>query len=256
MTFIYNFVSSLLMPPGIFIAIVFSISIYSIRKPALRVLGIMLMIVSIAMYVTSIPIFAFTVNNIIEHIYKRQLPPRNVKVAVVVLSGGVSKDENRQPFQPSITTMERLFAAVKLSKENPSCEFLIMSGCDPFGESDISIAEVMKNAAETMDCHAKIIIEDKSRNTDENLEYSAEIIKRLGVKHVVIVTSNSHMERAMNFAHKYIPNNIKIYAYPSGGYKPEVALSYEMFLPDIRALFKSCKSIQELLGNILAKLSL
>ena len=256
MTFIYNFVSSLLMPPGIFIAIVFSVSIYSIRKPALRVLGIMLMIVSIAMYVTSIPIFAFTVNNIIEHIYKRQLPPRNVKVAVVVLSGGVSKDENRQPFQPSITTMERLFAAVKLSKENPSCEFLIMSGCDPFGESDISIAEVMKNAAETMDCHAKIIIEDKSRNTDENLEYSAEIIKRLGVKHVVIVTSNSHMERAMNFAHKYIPNNIKIYAYPSGGYKPEVALSYEMFLPDIRALFKSCKSIQELLGNILAKLSL
>ena len=72
-----------------------------------------------------------------------------------------------------------------------------------------------------MDCHAQIILEDKSRNTDENLKYSAEIIKQLGVKHVVIVTSNSHMERSMNFARQYIPKDIKVYAYPSGGYRPK-----------------------------------
>ena len=113
----------------------------------------------------------------------------------------------------------------------------------------------MQDAAKTMDCRAEIILEDKSRNTDENLKYSAEIIKQLGVKHVVIVTSNSHMERAMNFAQQYIPDDIKIYAYPSGGYLPKMEMTLEAFLPDVGALSISRSAIKELIGNIVAKLS-
>ncbi len=114
----------------------------------------------------------------------------------------------------------------------------------------------MNDAAETMDCRAKIILEDKSRNTDENLKYSAEIVKRLGVKHVVIVTSNSHIKRAMDFAYQYMPNDVKLYAYPSGGYeKQDVKLTPEMFLPDVPALSKSCVTIKELIGGVVAKLT-
>lgn len=253
MEFVYDFFFSLLMPPGIFIIVVFSLSVYSMREQTFRTVGTMLAALGAGMYIISTPIFALSINDVIEQTYKRQLPPQNVSVAVVVLSGGVSKDENQQAFQPSITTMERVFAAVKLSKENPSCKFLIMSGGDPVGEPMIS-AHVMKNAAEMMDCHAKIIIEDKSRNTNENLKYSAEIVKMLGVKHVAIVTSNSHMERAVNFARKYIPENIKIYAYPSGGYRFKKKLTYEFFLPNVRALVTSYIGIKELFGNVLAKL--
>lgn len=164
-----------------------------------------MVLLALSMYITSIPVFVISINNFIDHAYQHQTPPKGAKAAVIVLAGGWSTDENGVPFQPSISTMERLYAAVKLSKELPSCKFLIMSGgYDIYSESTVSVASIMQDAAKTMDCRAEIILEDKSRNTDENLKYSAEIIKQLGVKHVVIVTSNSHMERAMNFAQQYI----------------------------------------------------
>lgn len=253
MLFIEKFLSSLILPPGIFILTMLLLSVWVIRKH--RFIGACIFLIALAMYITSIPIFAFCLNNAIDHSYQRQLPPKDVLSAVVVLAGGVSEDENGRPFQPSISTMERLYAAIKLSKEHPACKFLIMSGCDAYDESVIPVAAVMQDAAKMMDCRAQIIIEGKSRNTDENLKYSAEVVKKLGVKHVVIVTSNSHMARAMNFARKYIPEDIKVYAYPSGGYRPKRKLTYDDFLPNVRALAASCVGIKELIGNVVAKLS-
>ena len=245
-----------IVPVSIFIVAIMLLAVYIIRKPSHKLLGILLVLLALSMYITSIPMFAVSINNVIDHTYQHQTPPKGAKAAVIVLAGGWSKDENGIPFQPSISTMERLYAAVKLSKELPSCKFLIMSGgYDIYSNPTVSVASIMQDAAKTMDCHAQIILEDKSRNTDENLKYSAEIIKQLGVKHVVIVTSNSHMERAMNFAQQYIPDDIKIYAYPSGGYQPKMEMTLEAFLPDVRALSASCSAIKELIGNIVAKLS-
>lgn len=151
--------------------------------------------------------------------------------------------------------MERLYAAVKLSKEHPSCKFLIMSGGDSYDESVVPVAVVMRDAAKMMDCRADIIIEDKSRNTDENLKYSAEIVKKLGVKHVVVVTSSIYIKRAMDFAFQYMLGDVKLYAYPSSGYeKREVKLALEMFLPNVQALNASCVGIKELIGGLLAHL--
>lgn len=245
------------MPVSIFIVAIMLLAVYIIRKPSHKLLGILLVLLALSMYITSIPIFAVSINNFIDHAYQHQTPPKGAKAAVIVLAGGWSTDENGVPFQPSISTMERLYAAVKLSKELPSCcKFLIMSGgYDIYSEPTVSVASIMQDAAKTMDCRAKIILEDKSRNTDENLKYSAEIIKQLGVKYVVIVTSNSHMERAMNFARQYIPEDIKIYAYPSGGYRPKMEMTLKAFLPDVRALSASCVAIKELIGNTVAKLS-
>ena len=244
------------MSLSIFIVTILLLAVWVIHKPVHKLLGILLMLLAMVMYITSIPIFAVGINNIIDLAYQHQVPPKNEKAAIIVLAGGWSTDENGIPFQPSIPTMERLYAAIKLSKERPSCKFLIMSGgYDIYSEPTVSVASIMQDAAKTMDCRAEIILEDKSRNTDENLKYSAEIIKQLGVKHVVIVTSNSHMERAMNFAQQYIPDDIKIYAYPSGGYRPKMEMTLEAFLPEVRALSESCVAIKELIGNIVAKLS-
>lgn len=256
MQLIEKLLNSLALPPGFFILTMLFLSAWAIRKQKHKAIGIVILFIAMTMYITSVSVFAFYLNNILEHTYQRQLPPNNVESAAVVLGGGVSKDANGRPFQPSISTMERLYAAVKLSKDHPSCKFLIMSGCDTYDESVIPVAVVMRDAAKTMDCHAKIILEDKSRNTDENLKYSAEIIRELGIKHIVIVTSNSHIKRAMDFAYQYMPDDVKLYAYPSGGYeKREVKLTPEMFLPDVQVLSESCVAIKELIGGVVAKLT-
>ena len=241
MVFLAKLMYSLFTPPGIFIVIIALLTIgilYNKQKSKLMIL--VLCLLALVMYITSVPFFATKINSVIDHVYQRQLPPKNAMAVIVVLAGGLTLDENGIPFQPSMITIERLYAAVKLSKERPSYAFLIMSGGDTFNHYPISAAEVMKDAAYTMGCSAQIILEEKSRNTDENLKYCAEIIKELNVKHVVIVTSNSHMERAMNFAHQYMPDDVKVYAYPSGGYRDEREMRAEMFLPSIRALSASC----------------
>lgn len=255
MQLIEKIASLLMLPPGFFIFTMLLLSAWTICKQKHKFIGMVILFIAVIMYITSIPIFAFYLNDILDHTYQRSVPPDNVKSAAVVLAGGVSEDENGQPFQPSISTVERLYAAVKLSKEYPSCKFLIMSGCDAYDESVTPVAVVMRDAARTMDCRADIIIEDKSRNTDENLRYSAEIVKKLGVKHVVIVTSNSHIKRAMDFAYRYMPDDVKLYAYPSGGYKAKIKLSAEIFLPNVSAWSASCIGIKELIGGVVASLS-
>ena len=241
---------------NIFISAILLLAVYIIHKLSHKLLGILLTLLALSMYITSIPIFAVSINNVLDHAYQHQTPPKGVKAAVIVLAGGWSTDENGVPFQPSISTMERLYAAIKLSKELPSCKFMIMSGgYDIYSDHTVSVASIMQDAAKTMDCRAEIILEDKSRNTDENLKYSAEIIKKLGVKHVVIVTSNSHIKRAMDFAYQYMPEDVKLYAYPSGGYENcDIKLTPEMFLPDVLALSESCIAIKELIGGVVVKL--
>lgn len=251
-----KFAYSIFVPPGIFIVAIILLAIWATYKKIHKFFILILCFMALVIYITSIPVFALNLNNAIGHTYQRSLPPKDARTAVIVLAGGASIDETGHPFQPSVITMERLYAAVRLTKEDPSCAFIIMSGGNTFERPTKSAAAVMKDAAETMDCKAQIVLEDKSRNTDENLEYSAEIVKKLGVKHVVIVTSNSHIKRAMDFAYQYMPDDVKLYAYPSGGYENrEIKLTPEMFLPDVQALSESCVAIKELIGGAVAKLT-
>lgn len=257
MFLLYKFIGSLVVPPGCFILAALVIALLAWRKPRKPVIAVSLSLLAVAMYVMSSPIFAYYVNKPLGASYtKAQLPPKNAKAAVIVLAGGSSVDEEGRPFQPSAATMERLYAAVKLSKEQPSCQRLIFSGGDVYGKHKVTEAEVMKYAAQIMDCRAEIILEDKSRNTDENLEYCAEIVEKLGVKHVVVVTNNFHIDRAMDFARLYMPSGVRLYAYPSGGSKPkEIHVTADMLIPSVGSLSASCVGIKEWVGRAVASVT-
>ena len=257
MFLLYKFIGSLVVPPGCFIVALLVLAAVAMRKPRKPFLAGALCLLSVAMYVMSSPVFAFYVNKPLGASYEKpQLPPKNAKAAVIVLSGGSSLDEDGKPFQPSAAAMERLYAAVKISKEQPWCSRLIFSGGDVYGQHKVSEAAVMKYAAKIMGCRKKIILEDKSRNTDENLKYCAEIVEELGVKDVVVVTNNFHIERAMEFANQYMPSDVNLYAYPSGGAKPkEIEVTPEMLMPSVGSLSASCSGIKEWIGMAVASLA-
>ena len=257
MSIICDLVGSLIVPPGCFVAAILVIAALAIRTPRKPLLAGALCLLAAAMYLMSSPIFAFYVNNALERAYEKpQLPPEGDKAAVVVLAGGSSIDEDGKPFQPSPATMERLYVAVKLAKEHPSCSPLIFSGGDTYGRHGVTAAAVMKYAAKIMGCRAQIILEDKARNTDENLKYCAEIVEQLGVRHVVVVTSNNHIKRSMEFAYQYMPGNVKIYAYPSGGAAcKEIDVTPEMLMPSITSLCASSMGIKEWIGRAVASLT-
>ena len=239
------------MPPELFIIILLILSLYALKRPRRIVLSVFMLSLALAIYITSIPLTAFFLNKWFIDVYKPQLPPENEGSAIIVLAAGSSNDENGKPFQPAIRTMERLFVGVKLAKEHPTFSYLILSGGDVM-RHHITEAEVMSYAAQTMDCKATIILEQESRNTDENLKYCSKIVQKLDVKNVILVTNNSHIRRSMDFAHLYMPKDVKVYPYPSGGQQPrKITIELKLLIPSFRALDITRSHIKEIIGLLL-----
>ena len=245
--------SSFITPPGLFSIILCVFALYSLKKPAKKLLSFILFLTSLSIYIISIPLTTFYLNRWLVDVYTPQLPPKDQPAAIIVLAGGSSKDENGKPFQPGIDTIERLYVGVKLIKENPLYSYLLLSGGDVYNRNGVTEAEIMASAVKIMGCSAKIILEDKSRNTEENLLYCAEIIRDLQINNIILVTNNYHIRRAMNFAYLYMPAGVKVYPYPSGGgISHNTGYNIDVFLPKMRALVITCIRLKEIIGLLLS----
>jgi uncharacterized SAM-binding protein YcdF (DUF218 family) len=115
---------------------------------------------------------------------------------VVVLTGAAWKD----PLIPSTSqvgevTLSRLLEAIRLFHGIPSGKILISGGAlDPAGE-DVPVSQIVGELAREMGIpKEKILLETKSTNTYEN---GVEVKKILGEKRFILVTSASHLPRAI-----------------------------------------------------------
>lgn len=111
---------------------------------------------------------------------------------VIILGAGV------RGTTPSLILYERLKSGLKCIDNNPKA-FVVLSGGKGPGE-DISEAEAMRRylLAQGVD-EKRIILEDRSEDTEQNILYSKnKIMKREGSEqvNVLLVTSNFHMFRA------------------------------------------------------------
>jgi uncharacterized SAM-binding protein YcdF (DUF218 family) len=110
--------------------------------------------------------------------------------AIVVVSGG---DNNA-----------RISKGVQLYKEGWA-PILMYSGAAAEGE--VSNAEAMKNISAKMGVPKKnIVIEEESKTTVENAQFSAKIIKESGFKSVILVTSPYHQRRTYELFKKELPD--------------------------------------------------
>lgn len=101
---------------------------------------------------------------------------------------------------PSDVLRRRLDRAVEYLKENPNTVVIVSGGQGP----DEIIAEAEGMRQYLMDAGVdgeRILTEDKSTNTRENLAFSAELIDRESSR-TVIVTNNFHVFRAVKIAEK------------------------------------------------------
>ena len=250
-----DIIKSFSTPPGLFIIILLVIAFLALKKPRHLLLFISLSILSLVLYILSIPATTFILNRWLVDVNTPQLPPEHVKAAILVLAAGASNDENGKPIQPAIDTLERLYVGVKIAKAHPNY-ILIFSGGYPYNDTSISTAAIMRASAKIMDCKSKIILEEKSRNTDENLKFCAEIVKKLGVKNVVVVTSSYHISRSIVFAYEYMPSDVHIYPYPSGDvFSHKLHFTLSDFLPKMRSFYTTTIRFREIIGLMFVQLS-
>lgn len=110
--------------------------------------------------------------------------------AIVVVSGG---DNNA-----------RITKGVQLYKEGWA-PILMYSGAA--AEGDVSNAEAMRNISFKMGVPKKdMIIEENSKTTVENAEFSAKIIKEKEYKSIILVTSPYHQRRTFELFKKELPD--------------------------------------------------
>lgn len=99
---------------------------------------------------------------------------------------------------PSLTLLQRLDKSLEYIKNNPNIK-IVVSGGKGVGET-ITEAEAMKRYLTRHGVsEERVIKEEKSTNTSENLKFTAKILKELDKKEslkITIVTSDFHVFRA------------------------------------------------------------
>ena len=121
-----------------------------------------------------------------------------VKYAVI-LGAGVKGEE------PSATLKRRLDTSMVYLKKNSNTKIIASGGLGK--EAAFTEAEVMKRyfIAHGID-EARILKEEKSTTSDENLRYTKELLSNLygeDAPEILIITSDYHMFRVKHIAEKY-----------------------------------------------------
>ena len=168
------------------------------ENKALRVAAVIVTAIAGALVVLAIIISAFMLSAV------NSPPPENT---TVIILGCKVKGE-----RPSLMLNKRINAAYEYLSENPSAMCIVSGGQG--SDELMSEAECMKRVlVEKGIAEERIIMEDKSTSTDENLRFSLEKMKENGLSgSVTIVTSEFHQLRAKMIASEYFPESYAVSA--------------------------------------------
>ena len=201
------------------------------------------------LYLYCTPVAAMLSHQWLDSRFPRQFHrPENLD-AIVVLSGRAlspSVDEI-EPYLSDDTTL-RCLRAVDLYREGSPCPIIASGGVVYGNEHMPPLGDLMRTRLEEAGVATEdILVEDKSRNTEENANFSAEIIRRHGWKRIALVTSAAHLWRS-----EHLFRRAGIETIPVGCvYRTdEFSWSFFAFLPSAEAAYRQQEAMHEFLGEL------
>lgn len=138
---------------------------------------------------------------------------------------------------------DRLVHSARLFKKGKAPLILLSGGNAPGYQPE---AEAMADILALMDIPKKnMLLEIKSRSTQQNALYSKELFRREGVEKILLVTSASHMRRAEAI---FKTTGVSVIPAATDYQLVESAPSFLDWLPQATALEMTTKGIKEYLG--------
>lgn len=186
-------IEALIMPPGGMLVLLLLGLMIRVRWS--RAGNAIMVLAMLFLYVSSTPAFVRP----ISEFSSSQFPALNPDVvdsgAIVVLGSGRRDyaDEYGQLDTVSNYGLERLRYAAWLHRRTGLP--ILATGGRVFGERE-SEAELMKRYLEEQGV-ALTFVEDQSRNTFENAEFSKRMLNEAGINRVILVTHGLHMPRSV-----------------------------------------------------------
>lgn len=228
--FFYKLAGSLAAPPGLIVVILLLLAHQAFRRPRKTLLGTELFLVALCLYLLSAPASSRRFVGPLENITP-SLPEGDRQAAVVVLAAGIREsDDGRRELKPH--SLQRLVGGWELARER---------------DWPLIVAEAMAEQLARWGFEGKILLENRSRTTWENLAQTAPLLKAEGITDIVIVTHAYHMKRALLCAKKALPEST-LHPWPVGHLADRVRPSAPDWLPDAGALFQSMIALRERLG--------
>jgi uncharacterized SAM-binding protein YcdF (DUF218 family) len=169
--------------------------------------------------------------------------------AIVVLGGGVSPAGHSDLYPNLESGSDRVWHAARLFHASKAPLVLLAGGSDP-EHSATSEAEAMRRFMVDLGVPVQsILLEQQSRNTTQNAEYSAEILVEQGISRILLVTSAYHMPRAKGL---FAAQGLEVIP---------VATDHEVLsrplwrnlLPETSALDGSSRAIKEIVGRLVGR---
>lgn len=154
----------------------------------------------VGVWLVSTPLVAVALTESLEHQFPAlkadQLPHAD---AALVLGGGVGGAHS--PERPNIhlhSGADRVWFAADLYRSGKATWVLVSGGNRPGIERLQSSAEATLEMLATLGVPTSAIRQEgRSRNTFENAQFSMDLIRDVGAKRVLLVTSAAHMPRAL-----------------------------------------------------------
>ena len=147
-------------------------------------LGLICVILGVIFYLGVVAMVVYRQNN---------LPPVGEYDAMIVLGAQVKPSG-----EPSLQLQWRIDAAAKAWKERRSLIVVCgaQGGSEPAPEAHVMRDELIKQGVAAED----ILMDDKSFNTRQNIANAVALLEGHDVDHVLVVTSDYHLARAMAIA--------------------------------------------------------
>lgn len=182
--------------------------------------------------------------------FSNQYPKADV---IVVLSPGIRYSKHPSMEVELDSGSNRILKAVRLFKGGVAPLILMSGGSGELFTNQKPDAHAMKSLAVEFGVPAdRILVETRSRNTYENALYSKEILKNMGQKTIIIVTSAFHMPRAVATFKKMGIEPIPI---STDFLSPQKEFDISYFIPNVINLNRSSLAIKEYVGLLIYRLN-
>jgi len=203
-------VSQFLVPSGLFIGLLILLSLRLLFKKQWRS-GMITFIIAGSMWLLSIsPVTDRMLRGLEEGF---SIPGHPQGDVIILVGGGINEGvaDLSGVGAPSEETLSRIITAVRLQR---SLNLPVIVSAGQVFKEQKAVAPIVKRFLVDLGVpEAKIIIEEKSRNTFENAKYSKEICEKMGYQHPILITSAYHMRRALASFEKM---RLKVFPYPAG----------------------------------------
>ncbi|MCX7829049.1 MAG: YdcF family protein [Thermanaerothrix sp.] len=245
--FAYKLLGSLVVPPGLFILLCFAMAAAALRPPRRLGLALTAAVTGMLIYSASCDWSSRIITGSLENMYLPQgtkLPEGDA--VIVVLGGGVRYEQDLTPFEMGTYTAARVLAAQRLAAKTGWP--VLCCGGNPRSDPDPSLSEARLMADTLRDMGIERVYEEgRSRTTMENLSNAYPMLKSLGVRNVVLVTSAFHMPRSLYAARKAL-KGFQVYPYPAGRLTDRSPLDPMSLLPNQTAMATSALGLREWVG--------